>query len=1197
MLESSIQPKNLVNRVQSLGMPAVAVTDLGNMHGAVDFYLKAKEAGIKPILGCEVFVTIGSRFDKSKPTKKIQYDQNLENKLFRLVLLIKNQEGYKNLCELVTKSYLEGFLNRPRVDYELLEKYSNGLIALTSGLKGEIGYYVCFGKDDLALNTIKKLQNIYKDNLFLEIQDLSLVEQNKLNGFCLEASKKLSIPLVATNETYYLEKKDALSHEVLMCIGAGRTLDEDRGDKRLNPDTYYLKTPQEMFDSFQNISQEALENTLFIAEKCNFEFKTKDEKGKQIYHLPKFDTKEKSTEQALRDLSVEGLKARFEGPEFENLRANSNFNEIKKKYEERLNDELEMIIKTGFAGYFLVVADFIQFAKKNNIPVGPGRGSGAGSLVAYALQITDIDPIQFNLLFERFINPERISMPDFDIDFCQERRSEVINYVIEKYGTEKVAQIATFGKLSAKAVVKDVARVFGIEFSEANQITKLIPDQPGMHINLKEAIDEEPKLKELIEQNQKWKKVFDVAFDLEGLYRQAGMHAAGVIITNQDLTNYCPLFLGKDNITVIQYDKDYAEKIGLVKFDFLGLKTLTVIDQAVKLVQKQNKDFSLKKINYSDPEVYKLISSGDTDGVFQLESSGMKELCKKVMPTNLEDITAINALYRPGPLNSGMVDDYINRKHGRTPVVYELPQLKEILDETYGVIVYQEQVMRIARVLANYTLGEADILRRAMGKKKKEEMDQQRSKFVQGAKQNGIQEELSNKLFDLLAKFAEYGFNKSHSAAYSVLSYQTAYLKRYYPAEFMAAMLATEKDSTEKLTQYISDAKAHGIDVLPPDINYSEKSFSVETLTFPNNTLKKAIRFGLEAIKGVGTIAVDCILEERKKNGKFKNFIDFCERVTLRKVNKKVLESLIASGAFDSLIAESNKKGESLNRASLFESIENVIDHASKVQEQADLGQVSFFDQYKSTSFQIETSDKNLIKRVPEWSDAKKLQMEKSLVGFYVSGHPIERIMPVLKPYVNFNIHGIIEKFNELKENNSHQTQKTFEVKIAAVVVGLREITTKRGSKMAFLEIEDMKDKIECVCFPDVYEKTSLLLQTSMNDCEPLLMSGSINIEETTPKLFLKTVEKCTQFKNKKVSSIVLKLNLKDVNLEKLNILKKIISEHQGDTPVFLDYYGMLNSKQVKCRQILSNEFCVNPTLSLAESINNIFGSDVVKFS
>ncbi|MBI2605800.1 MAG: DNA polymerase III subunit alpha [Deltaproteobacteria bacterium] len=1227
LLESTVKVPDLVARAKEFAMPAVAVADLGNMFGAVDFYFAAKAAGIKPIVGAEIFYVTGSRLEKTKPARRVQMDASASQdaRLFHLVLLCKNAEGYRNLCELVTKGYSEGFLGKPRVDRESLLRHREGLVALTAGLKGELAYHVASGRPDRAEEALAWLRETYRDDLYLEIQENGIPEQAAVNRFLADSAKKLGVPLVAAAETFYLKPEQAVAQEVLMCIGAGRTLDEARG-VRLVPDEFWFKDEATVTREFA-WAPEAISNTALAAAKCDFTFKLKDEKGKQIYHLPdfrptvlaageRFSSEKFSVEQELREQASRGLEGRFVEPSFEPARTAPGWAAKKKTYEARLQEELDMIVRTGFSGYFLVVADFIGFAKSKGIPVGPGRGSGAGSIVAWALKITDVDPIPLNLLFERFINPERISLPDFDIDFCQNRRQEVIDYVVGKYGRDKVSQIATFGKLLAKGVVRDVSRVMGYSFSDVDPIAKLIPEELGM--TLESAFEREQRLRELIEKDPRAARLFEIARLLEGLNRHVSVHAAGVVITNRPLTEYCPLFTGKEGEAVIQYDKDFAEKVGLVKFDFLGLKTLTVIDNAVKFVRetqlekgaKEPELFRLDRMSYADPEVYKLISSGDTDGIFQLESSGMKDLCSRVQPGNLEDITAINALYRPGPLNSGMVDDFINRKHGVTPVTYELPQLKGILEETYGVIVYQEQVMRVARVLAGYTLGEADILRRAMGKKKKEEMDKQREKFVQGCAKNSegpIPAETANRIFDLLAKFAEYGFNKSHSAAYGVLSYQTAYMKRHYPAQFMAAMLATEMHDTDKMSQYLGDARLHGIAVLPPDVNASKKTFSV----VERDEAGIGIRFGMEAIKGVGGVAVDAILAERESKGPFKGFIDFCARVPLRKVNKKVLESLISSGAFDSVAEE--------NRATLFESVEAVIDHSSKLQEQADLGQVSFFDQYKPDSFKLETSTGHLFKRVPDWGDSKKLQMEKQLVGFYVSGHPMDKWWQVAKNFVSGDLTWIIEQFPAKKEASARAPKETssagsfkkgsvgkggwrrdegprWDIVTAALVGSFREITTKKGSRMAFVEFEDARAKIEAVCFPEAYEQFGALIRRSVDECLPFVITGNVALDEETPKIFIRSIDPVSEFQKRRVSQVIFRLDPSQVDAERLALLRAAIVRHRGKCATYLEYAGAVSGTEFSSRHALPQELFVNPSADFVKEVNALFGEDVVKF-
>lgn len=1226
LLEGAIKIPELMTKVKELGMPAIAMTDHGNMFGAVDFYFAAKAADVKPIIGCEIYYTTGSRLNKGAMKGKrvaLSAEEEEQARNYRLVLLCKDKTGYRNLCELVTRAYTEGFHFKPRADKDLIKQYSEGLIALSAGLKGEVAYHCAGGRPDRGEAAALWLRDVFKDDLYLEVQENGLPAQAQANSLIAELAGRHAIPLVATAEAHYLRPEEGAAHEALMCIAAGRNIDETKA-VRLNADEFYFKDVETMKRQF-HWAPEAVSNTLLVAEKCDFSFKLKDDQGRQIYHLPNYEPEQWadastelpahledqkklalkckdecfvegkfSAEGFLRTLAREGLEERLAQLERTEGKAVD-----RAPYDARLKEELDMIIRTGFAGYFLVVADFIGYAKTKGIPVGPGRGSGAGSLVAYATKITDIDPLKFNLLFERFINPERISMPDFDVDFCQDRRGEVIDYVVRKYGRANVSQIITFGKLLAKSVIRDVGRVLNMTYGEVDLIAKLIPDELG--IDLEDSFEKEPRLQELCDKEPRIAKLFEIARSLEGLSRNAGVHAAGVVITNRPLVEYCPLFTGKDAETVVQFDKDYAEKIGLVKFDFLGLKTLTVIDNAVKFVREVAKDFELEKINYGDPEVFKLISSGDTDGIFQLESSGMKDLCQRVQPSNLEDITAINALYRPGPLNSGMVDDYINRKHGRTETVYEVPQLAEILQETYGVIVYQEQVMRVARVLANYSLGEADLLRRAMGKKKPEEMAKQRDKFLNGCEANKISSEIANRLFDLLAKFAEYGFNKSHSAAYGVLSYQTAFLKTYYPAQFMAALMATEMDDTEKMAQYIADARKRGIEILPPDVNFSKKTFSV--IEFEG---KPAIRFGLEAIKGVGGVAVDAVLAEREEKGAFKDFIDFCKRVSLRKVNKKVIECLISAGGFDAI--------EDENRATLFESIESVMEHAAKIQEQADLGQVSMFDSYHGEGLKLEAPTANLYKRVDDWSETKKLQLEKQLVGFYISGHPIDKWWPLVKDFVHGDLtwiktdferrkalplkeRGVITKPEGGGRGRFRDEGPRWDIVTVAMVNSYREIMTKKGTRMAFVELEDVKSKIEAICFPEPYEACATLLKQSVEQNQPFIVTGNIGLEEESPKLFIRTMEPIEEYQKKKaVNSVVFRLNPSTTNAQKLAQLRGVLVKHRGKCAAFVEYTGSVNGTNFSSRHALPQELAINPTKEMVAEVNTLFGQEVVKF-
>ncbi len=1255
LLESAVKIPDALARAKELAMPALALTDLGNMFGAVDFYLAAKSAGIKPILGCEIYYTSGSRLTKNAVSKKrinVSADEEEANRLYHLVLLAKDADGYRSLCELVTRTYTEGFHHgKPRADRELIEKYSKGLVCLSAGIKGEVGYHCATGRPDRATETARWFQSVFKDDYFLELQENGLPPQSNANSMCVDIGKELGVGLVACADVHYLKKELAPAHEVLMCIGAGRNVDDSRA-VRLNPDEFWFKDEATMRSQFHWMP-EAVDNAALIAEKCNFQFKLKDEKGNQIYHLPAYlpsqweDTNSErpphmqiqsdlaethraevfsadgtfSSENFLRLLSRKGLEDRFAVIAARRASSGPLTEEIKKTYYARLEEEVEMIIRTGFAGYFLVVADFIAYAKSHGIPVGPGRGSGAGSLVAYSLQITDVDPIPFNLLFERFINPERVSMPDFDVDFCQERRGEVIDYVVRKYGRDKVSQIITFGKLLARGVIRDVGRVMSLTYAEVDSLAKLVPEELG--ITLEEAFAKEPRLRELTDKEPRVAKLFENARALEGLGRHASVHAAGVVITNRPLVEYCPLYVAKDkeNETVVQFDKDFAEKIGLVKFDFLGLKTLTVIENAVKYVREtqkiknvpENQYFTIDAVNYEDPNVYALISSGDTDGVFQLESSGMKDLCMRVQPTNLEDITAICALYRPGPLNSGMVDDYINRKHGRTEVKYELPQLKEVLEETYGVIVYQEQVMRVARVLAGYSLGEADILRRAMGKKKPEEMAKQKDRFVKGCEANQIATATADHIFDLLAKFAEYGFNKSHSAAYGVLSYQTAYLKHYYPAQFLAALMATEMDNTDKITQYIADAKRRGIEVHPPDVNASQKTFSVvppqgqgtDGVVKTPDVQHENIRFGLEAIKGVGGVAVDAILAERTEKGPFTSFVDFCKRVNLRKVNKKVVECLVSTGAFDSIAEQ--------NRATLLESMQAIMDYASSVQEEASLGQVSMFDQYQATGLKMESDTSHLFTPTPDWPESKRLQMEKQLVGFYVSGHPMEKWWPLVRGFVHGDLEWLNTEFERrkalpLKERGVMVQRESFgpgayrnegprwDVVLCCMVAETREIITKKGTRMAFVELEDARGKLEAICFPEAYEQYGAMLKESIDQCVPLIISGNIGLEEETAKIFFRTIDRVEEYQNKRINGVTIRLNPSQVNPHVLAQLRAVLVRHRGKCAIALEYSGELGGARFRSRHQLPKELYTTPSTQMAHEVNALFGGDVVKF-
>lgn len=1215
LLQGALHVEDLIARVGEFKMSAVAITDTNNLFGAIDFYTQAKNAGVKPIIGCDIWYLengyAGAQSAAAHAAASGPASQNFRPKFHNLVLLAKNLEGYRNLCKMVSEAYQNSpppakgqpVIPKFLIDRAQLDKYGDQLIVLSGGLRGEIPYRILVGEEEEALGVLKWMKNRFGEDFYLEIQDNGIPEQEIVNEKLFAWGERYGVQVVGTTDVHYLKPEDAEAHEILQCIENGRNLDFDR-PKSLVPSEYYLKSAALMRERFSRFPG-AADNTLKIAAKCDVVFKFKDEQGRPIYHLPNFRpdgmTKEDAfdEEEFFRIESRKGLEERFASHIFKRLREAPEWEEKKKEYYARLEDELVMIGRTGFSGYFLIVSDFIKWAKRQGIPVGPGRGSGAGSLVAYSLFITDIDPIKFQLLFERFINPERVSMPDFDIDFCQDRRSEVIHYVERKYGKENVCQIITYGKLQTRAVIKDVGRVLGLSFAETDVINKLIPDDLGISID--ESLAKEPRLRELMEQDPKINTVLKYARKLEGLYRNAGIHAAGVIITGEPVVNYCALYVSKDGDVVTQFDKDAGEKIGLVKFDFLGLKTLTVIDNAVKLV-KNREEFILDEMNYEDPKVFELISSGDTDGVFQVESSGMKDLCTRLQPNSLDDLTAISALYRPGPLGSGMVDVFVDRKHGREAIEYVVPELEPILKETYGVILYQEQVMQLARELAGYSLGQADLLRRAMGKKKPEEMAKHRELFAEGSAKKGLKRDIAEGIFDLMAKFAEYGFNKSHSAAYGVLTYQTAYLKTHYPAEFMAALMTTEVNDTDKITKYIGNAKMNRIPILSPDVNRSQKSFSVEDVENPaTGEMEHGIRFGLEAIKGVGGIAVDLILEARELGGHFTSVMDFARRVSTRKVNKKVWEALTVSGAFD-LISE-------VNRPSLLGSLEKLLSFASDEQEEKELGQSSLFDSFSAEDVKLVTPMDAIFQNLEDWPRSKRLMMEKQIVGFYVSGHPMDTWQKICQDWLGWSIEKLkdwgIQKTEEankkaaLDGNSSgggygggggFQRPKRPEVRIAGLISETKEIMTKKGSRMAFARLEDLANSLEIVFFPEAFTNNAEMLKRASAEAEPMLITGEVEHTADGAKIFVKTLEWVEEAHKNRVQQVVLKLPIARVSSDQLRELKRNIISFRGKCPVRIEFLD----PQFKTQLELPKTVGLQTSPQMVESVNRIFGFNVV---
>ncbi len=1183
LLDGALRLDDLFERAKEYGMKSIAMTDHGNMFGAIDFYTKAIKNGIKPILGSEVYFTPGSRFDRRPPKNSkslsTQDEQESKHQIHHLVLLCKNKQGYENLCKLLSHAYLEGFYYKPRVDLELLNKYSEGLVATTACLKGEVAFNFFTGQDDRAHNAIQKLRDIFQDDFYLEIQRHGL-EEEKVYEKIIDYAKEHQIKLVATNDCHYLTRDDAAAQEVLLCIQTGKTfLDEKR--MKLTADEFYFKSPEEMRAKFSDLP-EACDTTLEIADKCNLEITWEDEDGKQIYHLPDFDQHietGETTEEYFKRVSYEGLEERFKGPHFRDLVTQSNWeDELKPQYYDRLQIEIDTILQMGFPGYFCIVSDFISWAKERDIPVGPGRGSGAGSLVAYSLKITNIDPLPYNLLFERFINLERISMPDFDVDFCQDRRPEVIEYVTKKYGEEKVGQIITFGKLQAKAVIRDVSRVFGLPYAETDALAKLIPDELG--ITLEKALEMEPKLLELSEKDPKIRRIIQISRRLEGLLRHASIHAAGVIITNEPLVKYCPLYKGREGEQVVQFDKDFSEQIGLVKFDFLGLKTLTVIQNASNFIRRDHdENFDIESIDMCDQVVYDYISNGTTTGVFQLESSGMKDLCKRLKPGTIDDITAINALYRPGPMGLGMHDEFIERKFGRKEVDYFFEgekSLEPILKDTYGIIVYQEQVMNIARTVGGYSLGEADMLRRAMGKKKEKEMARHREIFLAGAKERGYDVKKAEEIYDLMAEFAKYGFNKSHAVAYAVIAYQTAFLKQYYKPQFFAALLGTEMSNTDKITMYINDAREEGIEILPPDVNES---------LFLFNVIEDNIRFGMGAIKNVGEGPVNAIIKEREENGPFVGFIDFCERVNMRSCNKRVIESLIKVGAFDDC--------EEMNRASLLENLEIVVAYAQKKQEERSLGQVNLFDMGSMEEPKEEMLNLN---RIADFEEKEKLSYEQELLGIYVSGHPLDKYGDIITELTSMSIseiHGLPQvakpefdfKNRDAKVNDPSKRNLT----IAGIISEKKAIMTKKGDRMAFITVEDLTSKIECILFPRTYADFYEYLEQGD---EPIVLSGYVRLSDDRRSFYVNSIRSLTDESDDRVSAVRINIQTAELNDYTLPKLKQLLLSFRGSVPTHLIFESLEGRAKIN----LDENYLVNPTPQMAARINELLNNNSVSF-
>ncbi|MDR5660035.1 DNA polymerase III subunit alpha [Serpentinicella sp. ANB-PHB4] len=1098
LLDGFARINNVLEQARELGMTSIAITDHGSMFGVIEFYKKAIKKGIKPIIGCEVYTAPRGMKDKDSVKDKNQG---------HLVLLAKNMTGYENLMHLVSNSYIHGFYYKPRVDYDLLEKYSDGLIALSACLAGDIQQLILQGSYEKAKEKALALEGIYgKENFYLELQDHGLKEQKIVNQQLIRMSHETGIPLVATNDVHYVKKEDAEAHEILLCIQTGKTMQDTERMKFPN-DAFYLKSEEEMHKLFSHVP-EALENTSKIAAVCQVDFDF------DKIHLPEYEAPNGGTpKEYLKKLCFEGLKNRY---------AN-----ITDELKERLNYELDVISQMGYEEYFLIVWDFIKYAKDNNIAVGPGRGSAAGSIVAYTLGITDIDPIKYNLIFERFLNPERVSMPDIDIDFCYERREEVINYVKDKYGEEKVAQIITFGTMAARGSIRDVGRVINMPYNEVDYVAKQVPFALGMTID--KAIEVNPQFRKLYKEDDKAHYLIDMAKKLEGVPRHASTHAAGVVISKRTLDEHVPLYMHDDSITT-QFTMGTLEELGLLKMDFLGLRTLTVIQDAIESIKENyGTQIDLSTLTYDDPKVYELISRGETLGVFQLESAGMIQFMKELKPNCFEDIIAGISLYRPGPMDS--IPKYIENKNNPSNIKYLHEQLEPILDVTYGCLVYQEQVMQVVRDLAGYSYGRSDLVRRAMSKKKMDVMEEERQNFIYGKKdesgnieiagcvRNGVPEKAANEIYDQMIDFANYAFNKSHAAAYAVLGYQTAYLKTYYPVEFMAALMTSVMQNASKIALYIQDCKKMKVEVLPPNINNSFSKFTVEN---------GKIRFGLAAVKNVGVNMIEAIVKARKNGGTFDSFSDFCRRVESRDLNKRAVESLIKSGAFDCLGAY---------RSQLISVFEKVLDSTAQDKKKNIQGQIGFFDQGFSDT---PVSTRESLPQIEEFNEKLKLNMEKEVVGIYISGHPLSQFQKELQRLSNSQ--DILEAMENPHESRIKDGQR---IKIGGIVIEKVTKTTKHNQLMAFIKVEDLFGTVECIVFPKTFEKHS----SSIDEDYMIIVEGTINLKEDDEAKVL--VNRISPLVKKQMTKLYIKIK-EQKDLKLLEGIKPILRENSGNVPIYV---------------------------------------------
>jgi DNA polymerase III subunit alpha len=1159
LLDGACRVDELLDQASKQKVPALAVTEHGNLFSSVVFHDKARQKGIKPILGCEAYVATGSRFTRGGT---IGESNN------HLVLLAENHEGYLNLIKLVSAAYTEGFYYRPRIDKELLAANARGLIGMSSCLKGEVPSHLRGEQERRAIEAAAAYRDIFgPGNFFLEMQYQGIDDQRVVNTGLQRVAKALDLPLVCTNDVHYLHREDFKAHDILLCIGTGKTVHEAER-MRYHGDQFYLKTPEEMEKVFGDFP-EALANTVRIADRCNVDL------GKTVHRLPEFEVPAPYTlDEYFERMVWGGFDRRL--PRLQALLASGQLRRSIEEYRARVAYEIEMIKRMKYAGYFMIVWDFIRYAREQGIPVGPGRGSAAGSVVAYCLNITDVDPLHFDLIFERFLNPERVSLPDIDIDFCERRRGEVIEYVTRKYGRENVAQIITFGTMKAKAVVRDVGRALDIPYAEVDKVAKLIP--PALDMTLEKALAENQTLRDLETSDPRVKELLEVARRLEGMTRHASVHAAGVVIAPRPIIEFAPLHKGaRDEITT-QWSMKEIERIGLLKMDFLGLSTLTLLDDAVAEIKRTTGvELALDSLPLDDAKTYDLFSNGQTLGVFQFESSGMREILRKAKPQRFEDLIALNALYRPGPLRGGMVDDFVNRKHGRVEVKYELPQLEPILRETYGVIAYQEQVMRIANEVAGFSLGEADLLRKAMGKKDAKVMQAQRQKFLDGAKGRGVDAAKAADLFDLMEAFAGYGFNKSHSTTYALVAYQTGYLKANYPAHFMAALLTIESQNTAKLATYLGECRDLGVTVLPPDINSSELPFTVTP---------EGVRFGLGAVRNVGEAAVLAIVEVRRREGRIRSLFRLCEQLDSRQVNRRVVESLVKSGALDALAGTAAPAGAV--RARLFAAVERALDYGNRSRRDRDQGQAQLFGGPGEAGDGDAALDIALPDAAP-WTEAQQLAGEKDSLGLYWSGHPIERYAAELRA-IGARTLAELSGAGEPAEGEADAGPRSLDVVIGGIIGAVRSLKTRKGDRMAAFALDDPHGTIEVVAFPEAFARAAALIQT---DCM-VLVKGRYERDEESSRVLASEIVAIDTVRERAARAVSIRLSMPPHDRSTVEAVIDALQRHKGDRRVLLEIELRGGQRPLRVRADVIGPLRVKPSAQLVADVERICGAGAV---